>query len=96
MTGKRSKSCRCTNTVKSHLRNLRPVLIGISTNDALSAAAKNIGLLLGRKDIYFVPYAQDDSETKPNSMVSDFSKIPEAMSAALEGRQLQPVILGGV
>lgn len=78
--------------VKSHLRNLRPVLIGISTNDALSAAAKNIGQLHNRKHIYFVPYSQDDSENKPNSIVADFSKLIPAMHAALEGKQLQPVL----
>lgn len=82
-----------TLAVKSHLRNQRPVLIGISTNDALSAAAKNIGTILNRKHVYFVPYRQDDYENKPNSIVADFTKIPEAMRAALDGKQLQPVLL---
>ena len=78
--------------MKSHLRNGRPVLLGISTNDALAAAAKNIGQLHNRRHIYFVPYAQDDCQNKPNSVVADFTRLPEAMHAALEGRQLQPVL----
>lgn len=82
-----------TMAVKSHLRNGRPVLIAVSTNDALGAAAENIGKLLARKHYYFVPYGQDDANGKPTSMVADFSKIPQALEEALEGRQLQPVIL---
>lgn len=79
--------------VKSHLRNQRPLLIGISTNDALSAAAKNIGHLHNRKHVYFIPYTQDDSENKPNSIVADFTKIPKAIKAALSGKQIQPLLL---
>lgn len=79
--------------VKSHLRNQRPLLLGISTNDALSAAAKNIGHLHNRKHVYFIPYTQDDSENKPNSIVADFTKTKDAMEAALLGRQLQPVLI---
>ncbi|MDR1631140.1 MAG: dipicolinate synthase subunit B [Oscillospiraceae bacterium] len=82
-----------TLAVKSHLRNQRPVLIGISTNDALSTAAKNIGHLHNRKHVYFIPYTQDDSENKPNSIVADFTKIPQAMEAALAGKQIQPILL---
>lgn len=82
-----------TLAVKSHLRNQRPVLIGISTNDALSAAAKNIGHLHNRKHVYFIPYTQDDSENKPNSIVADFTKTRQAMDAALASRQIQPILL---
>ncbi len=82
-----------TMAAKSHLRNGRPVLIAVSTNDALAAAGENIGKLLARKHYYFVPFSQDDPEEKPCSMVADFTKIPPALEAALEGRQLQPVLL---
>lgn len=78
---------------KAHLRNARPVLIAVSTNDALGAAAKNIGLLLNAKNIYFVPMRQDDPENKPNSIVADFSKIPEALESALKGEQIQPILM---
>ena len=83
-----------TMAVKSHLRNGRPVLIAVSTNDALAGAAENIGRLLGRKHYYFVPFGQDDPQNKPTSMVADFGKIPQALDAALAGSQLQPVLLG--
>lgn len=82
-----------TMAVKSHLRNGRPVVIAVSTNDALAGAAENIGKLLSRKHYYFVPFGQDDPSKKPTSMVADFSKIPETLSAALEGRQIQPILL---
>ena len=82
-----------TMAVKSHLRNGRPVLIAVSTNDALAGAAENIGKLLGRKNYYFVPFGQDDPQNKPTSMVADFSRIPDAVRWALEGRQIQPVLL---
>ncbi len=82
-----------TMAAKSHLRNGRPVLIAVSTNDALGAAAENIGRLLARKHFYFVPYRQDDALQKPTSMVADFEKIPQTLQSALEGKQLQPVIL---
>ncbi len=82
-----------TMAAKSHLRNGRPVLIAVSTNDALSGAAENIGRLLARKHYYFVPFGQDDAKGKPTSMVADFSKLPDALSAALEGQQLQPILL---
>ena len=82
-----------TMAAKSHLRNGRPVIIAVSTNDALGAAAENIGRLLARKHYYFVPFRQDDAENKPTSMVADFTRIPDTLSAALEGKQLQPVIL---
>ena len=82
-----------TMAAKSHLRNGRPVLIAISTNDALAGAAENIGKLLARKHYYFVPFGQDDAQKKPTSMVADFKKIPQALEAALEGKQLQPILL---
>lgn len=82
-----------TMAAKSHLRNGRPVLLAVSTNDALGAAAENIGKLLARKHYYFVPFGQDDAIGKPTSMVADFTQIPQALEAALEGRQLQPVLL---
>ena len=82
-----------TMAAKSHLRNARPVLIAVSTNDALGGAAENIGRLLGRKNYYFVPYRQDDPIGKPTSMVADFAKIPQALEAALAGYQMQPMLL---
>ena len=77
---------------KAHLRNSRPVLIAVSSNDALSANAHNLGVLLDRKNNYFVPFRQDDPVHKPCSLVSDFSLLPEAMEAALRGEQLQPLL----
>lgn len=82
-----------TMAAKSHLRNGRPILVAVSTNDALAGAAENIGRLLARKHYYFVPFGQDDPEKKPTSMVADFAKIPPALLSALEGRQIQPVII---
>lgn len=78
--------------VKSHLRNGRPVLIAVSTNDALGASAINIGKLFNSKQIFFVPFRQDDPENKPNSLVAVFSKIPESAAFALENRQIQPIL----
>lgn len=82
-----------TMAAKSHLRNGRPIVIAISTNDGLAGAAENIGKLMARKHYYFVPYRQDDPIQKPNSLVADFKKIPPALKAALEGYQIQPVLL---
>ena len=82
-----------TMAAKSHLRNGRPIVIAVSTNDALAGAAENIGKLMARKHIYFVPFGQDDPNNKPTSMVADFNQIPQALEAALEGRQLQPILL---
>ncbi len=82
-----------TMAAKSHLRNGRPVIIAISTNDALAGAAENIGRLLARKNYYFVPFGQDDPEKKPTSIVADFTKIPDTLSAALEGKQIQPMLI---
>jgi len=80
---------------KAHLRNNRPVLIGISTNDALSNNAANIGVLLNRQNHFFVPFGQDDAFGKPTSLISDFSLVPPAASAALAGNQLQPILKTG-
>lgn len=82
-----------TMAAKSHLRNGRPILLAISTNDALAGAAENIGRLMSRKHYYFVPFGQDDPLSKPSSMIADFQQIPDALEAALEGKQIQPVIL---
>ncbi len=82
-----------TMAAKSHLRNGRPVLIAVSTNDALAGAAENIGKLLARKHFYFVPFGQDDPIRKPTSMVADFGKIPEALELALQGKQIQPILI---
>ncbi len=82
-----------TMAVKAHLRNNKPVVLAPATNDALGASAKNIGLLHNTKNIYFVPFGQDDPYSKNNSLVCDFSLIPETVEKALEGTQIQPVFL---
>lgn len=81
-----------TLAVKSHRRNDGPVLIALSTNDALASSAQAIGALQSRRGLFFVPYEQDDYRSKPTSCVADFTKILPAAQAALEGRQLQPLI----
>ena len=78
---------------KSHLRNNRPVVIAVSTNDGLSGNAKNIGTLLAMKNYYFVPFRQDDSVKKPFSLVADFSLVNETVAYALDGIQIQPILL---
>ena len=82
-----------TMAAKSHLRNGRPVIVAISTNDALAGAAENIGKLMGRRHYYFVPFRQDDPQKKPTSIVADFTKIPQTLEAALAGQQIQPLLL---
>lgn len=82
-----------TMAAKSHLRNGRPVIVAISTNDALAGAAENIGKLLARKHYYFVPFGQDDANNKPTSIVADFTRIPQTLSLALEGKQIQPILI---
>lgn len=79
-----------TMACKSHLRIGRPVLLAPATNDGLGASAQNIGRLLNTRHIYFVPFSQDDPEKKPNSLVAHFDRIPDAVEAALQNRQLQP------
>lgn len=82
-----------TMAAKAHLRNGRPLVIGVSSNDGLSNTAKNLGLLLNNKNIYIVPFRQDDSTKKPTSLVSDMQLIPETVASAMHGIQLQPLIL---
>ncbi len=77
---------------KAHLRNQRPLVLAIATNDALDNNAKNIGLLLNTKNVYFVPFGQDDPFNKPNSMIANFEKIEETLREALKGKQIQPII----
>lgn len=79
---------------KSHLRNGRPVLIAPSTNDGLSTAAENIGKILALRNVYMVPFSQDDPVKKPRSLVADFDLIPQSIAAALSGAQLQPLLSG--
>ncbi|MBQ8550447.1 MAG: dipicolinate synthase subunit B [Clostridia bacterium] len=81
-----------TMALKAHIRNQKPLLISLATNDALSATAKNIGALLNTKNVFFVPFSQDDPLGKPTSMIADFSLIPKAAAAALNGKQLTPVV----
>ena len=83
-----------TMAAKAHLRNGRPLVIAVSTNDGLGASAPNLGALLGRKHVYFVPFGQDDCKGKPASLVADFSLVPDAVAAALRREQLQPILLG--
>ncbi|MCM1363853.1 MAG: dipicolinate synthase subunit B [Faecalibacterium sp.] len=82
-----------TLAVKSHLRNKRPVLIGVSSNDSLSSSAKNIGQLLNYKHYYFIPMRQDDSINKPFSIVCDFAKTLDAAECALKEEQMQPILI---
>lgn len=81
-----------TMAVKSHLRRQRPVVVAVSTNDALSGSAKNIGALFNLRHYYFVPLRQDDVQKKPTSLVADFSRVPQTLSAALNGVQIEPVV----
>lgn len=81
-----------TMAVKSHLRNQKPVLVAVSTNDGLGTAAKNIASLMNMKNIYFIPFVQDDYIKKPNSLVADFEYMIPALKSALDGNQLQPIL----
>lgn len=82
-----------TMAAKSHLRNGRPVLVAVSTNDGLAGAGENIGRLLARKHYYFVPFGQDDPLKKPTSLIADFAQIPQAIEEAMAGQQIQPMLL---
>ena len=82
-----------TMAAKGHLRNGKPLVLGVSTNDGLGASAENIGRLLARKHIFFVPFGQDDPLSKPASLSLDYDKIGAAVRAAARGEQLQPVLL---
>lgn len=81
-----------TMACKAHLRNQKPLLLAIATNDGLGANGKNIGLLMNMKNVYFVPYGQDDPRGKANSLISDFEKIEESIKEALSKKQLQAVL----
>ena len=83
-----------TLAVKAHLRNERPVVLAVSSNDALAANAASIGTLLARRHFYFVPMRQDAPQQKPRSVVADFTLLPQTVDAALRGSQLQPILLG--
>ena len=78
---------------KATLRNKAPVIIAVSTNDGLGSSAKNIGILLNKANVYFVPFGQDDPKGKPDSLVADMTKIADALQEALAGRKLQPQII---
>ncbi len=80
---------------KSHLRNERPLVLAVSTNDGLGAAAQNIGRLMVWRSVYFVPFAQDAPYQKPRSLVADFDQLPKTVASALCGVQLQPMLCGG-
>lgn len=82
-----------TMAAKAHLRNGRPLVLAVSTNDALGASARNIGTLMNAKNIFFVPMRQDSPRGKPASLVADFSETAAAIESALEGRQTQPLLL---
>ena len=82
-----------TMAAKAHLRNGRPLVLAVATNDGLAGAARNIGTLLDKKHVYFVPFGQDDAAHKPTSLVADFDRVPETIDAALCERQIQPVLL---
>lgn len=82
-----------TLAAKSHLRNKRPILIGVSSNDSLSSSAKNIGSLLNYKHFYFIPMKQDDPQKKPFSVVCDFERTSEAAKYALKEEQIEPIFI---
>ena len=82
-----------TMAAKGHLRNGKPVVLALATNDGLSASAANIAALLNRKNYYFVPFGQDNAEAKPTSLIADFRKIMPTVEAAMEGCQIQPILL---
>ncbi|MBS5737553.1 MAG: dipicolinate synthase subunit B [Clostridiales bacterium] len=83
-----------TLAAKAHMRNGRPVVIAVSSNDALAGNAENIGKLLNRNNVYFVPFEQDDPKGKPRSLVAVMEKIPQTLKDALEGKQIQPIVVG--
>lgn len=83
-----------TLAAKAHLRNEKPLLIAVSSNDALSGAASNVGKLLNTKNIYFVPLRQDNPQSKPRSIVADFDKTYDSIVAAINNKQIQPIIFG--
>lgn len=82
-----------TMAAKAHQRNGRPVVIAVASNDGLSGSAPAIGQLLMRKNLFFVPFGQDDPHNKPTSLIADFTQLPQTVEAAFEGRQIQPLLL---
>jgi dipicolinate synthase subunit B len=82
-----------TMACKAHLRNQRPVVLGISTNDGFGANARNLGELMNRKLYYFVPFGQDDPNGKPTSLIANYDLTAETIAQAMQGKQLQPVLL---
>ncbi|HHT02044.1 MAG TPA: dipicolinate synthase subunit B [Firmicutes bacterium] len=82
-----------TMTVKAHLRNERPVVLAMSTNDGLGLNARNIGALLVARNVYFVPFGQDNPQSKPKSLVANMEKLIATIEAALDGRQIQPLLV---
>ena len=83
-----------TMAAKAHLRNGRPLVLALATNDGLAASAPNVGTMLGRKGVFFVPFRQDDCYEKPTSLVSDFSLTGDTLALAMQGKQYQPLLLG--
>ena len=81
-----------TMSAKAHLRNNAPLIIGLATNDALAGSLKNIGRLLEKKNVYFIPFSQDDCNSKPSSMICRFHLTEDTLKKALKGEQIQPVI----
>ncbi|MBQ8254992.1 MAG: dipicolinate synthase subunit B, partial [Clostridia bacterium] len=82
-----------TMAAKAHLRQSRPLLISLATNDAMSANLKNISTMLEKKGVFFVPMKQDDCLKKPHSLVAEFEMIPECLSSALQGKQERPLFV---
>lgn len=82
-----------TMAAKAHMRQSRPLLIALASNDAMSANLKNIAALLEKKNVFFVPAVQDDPEKKPHSLVADFTLVPECLELALSGKQKRPLFL---
>ena len=78
--------------VKATLRNQKPIIIAVSTNDGLGLSGQNIMALMNLKYVYFVPFGQDDYEKKPNSLVAHFDLVPQAIEEAMQGKQIQPVL----
>ena len=82
-----------TMAAKAHLRNGKPLVLALATNDGLTASAPNLGAMLSRKNVYFVPFGQDDYAGKPTSLVADFSLVPDTIRSACRGEQIQPLLL---
>ena len=82
-----------TMAAKAHLRSDRPLVIALASNDAMSANLANLGRLLNRKNVYFVPLCQDDPEWKPHSLVAEFERLGETIDAAFDGKQLRPLFI---